>query len=103
VTDDGNGIITITWNNGAQPTCFDQTVQVPRNSPGVSFQVSCNFSSGFRIVDVPDHGHLDNRNLVTGTFTYVPLEDYTGLDSMTFVGLSGAVESAPAVVTFQVN
>ncbi|MEI9979142.1 MAG: hypothetical protein WDN23_09080 [Edaphobacter sp.] len=103
VTDDGNGIITISWNNGSQPTCGDQTIQVPRNSPGVRFQVHCNFATGFRVLDVPDHGYLDDRDLVNGTFVYRPLDSYTGLDSITYVGVQGAVESAPAIVTFQVN
>ena len=99
-----NGRVIIGWN--ATPQCPNQTVNVPRNSPGVPVQLSCSDLSrpdSFRILTLPDHGFLDNRNLQAGTMTYVPKPGYSGADSMTFQAVRGGLWSAPATVTFLVG
>jgi hypothetical protein len=101
-TTDGNGIIYITWSQSAIPQCSDQTIRVPHDSPGVAIQLSCTFASSYRLLSLPDHGFLDNRDLIRGTMTYVPVEGYVGLDSFTFVGVDTNV-SAPAIITFEVQ
>jgi hypothetical protein len=104
-TSDGNGLVVVAWANSAL-SCLDQTVQVPRDSPGVRVQLHCSeFSrpASFRIGVIPEHGHLDHRDLIKGTFTYVPLPGYGGPDSMTFQGLAGDLTSAPATVTFAID
>lgn len=59
--------------------------------------------SGFRIVALPGHGFLDDRDLTVGTFTYVPERGYSGTDSMRFEGVIGDLASAPATITFAVS
>jgi hypothetical protein len=105
-TSDGNGLIVITWDESGPPVCYDQTVQVPLDSPGVPVQLRCSdpsLSTSFRIVTLPDHGHLDHRNLAAGTFTYVPLPGYAGTDSAVFEGVQLGLVSAPAIVTFAIT
>ena len=87
------------------PECFGQTVSVTRNSPGVPVQLQCSpttASGTFQILTLPAHGHLDNRDLTRGTFTYVPVAGYTGTDSMTFGYVIQGYASQPATVTFGV-
>jgi hypothetical protein len=103
VTSDGNGLIVITWNTVSAPVCFGQDVQVPLNSLGVPVQLHCSDTSrptSFRIVALPDHGTLVNRDLTTGTFTYVPDAGYVGTDSMMYQALTGDRASVPYTVTF---
>jgi hypothetical protein len=105
-TSDGNGLIFITWLEASAPVCHDQSVFVPASSPGVPFRLQCtDFShpTSFRVVTLPDHGLLDDRDLYAGTFTYVPLPGYTGTDSMVFQALHGDLASAPATVTFNIQ
>jgi hypothetical protein len=98
---------TVTFVIGAStPVCASQTIQVPLNSSGVAVQLHCTFGSApnsFSILELPQHGHLDNRNLTAGTMTYVPLTGFSGTDSMTFEGISGHVASVPATVRFAVG
>jgi hypothetical protein len=105
-TSDGNGLVSITWNEVSAPVCPDQTVHVPQDSPGVHVQLHCEQTSrptSFRIVALPDHGLLDHRDLIKGTFTYVPRPGFAGTDSMMFQALSGDAASAPSTVTFEVS
>jgi hypothetical protein len=103
----GNGLVQITWITGpVVPVCFDQTVTVPADSPGVRFQLQCapgSLVTSYRVTVFPDHGFLDNRNFVTGTFTYVPLPGYHGTDTMVYQGLHADTPSAPTTVTFNVG
>ena len=105
--DETNGRVIIRWNGASQaPECLNQTIIVPRNSPGVPFRLLCTDLSrpaSFRILTLPDHGFLDNRNFTAGTFTYVPDTGYAGTDSLTFQAVSGGLVSAPATVTFVVG
>jgi hypothetical protein len=105
--DETNGRVIIRWNGTSQPPeCLNQTISVPRNSPGVPFQLLCTDLSrpeSFRILTLPDHGFLDKRNFTAGTFTYVPDTGYAGTDSLTFQAVSGGLVSAPATVTFLVG
>ena len=105
--DETNGRVIIRWHGTSQPPeCLSQTISVPRNSPGVPFQLLCTDLSrpeSFRILTLPDHGFLDNRNFTAGTFTYVPYTGYAGTDSLTFQAISGGLVSAPATVTFLVG
>jgi hypothetical protein len=105
--DETNGRVIIRWNGTSQaPECPNQTIIVPRNSPGVPFRLLCADLSrpeSFRILTLPDHGFLDNRNFTMGTFTYVPDTGYAGTDSLTFQAVSGGLVSAPATVTFVVG
>jgi hypothetical protein len=104
-TSDGNGLVAITWAD-AVPNCLDQTLTVPLDSPGVPVQLRCAGTSrptSFRIVATPEHGHLDNRDLTRGSFTYVALPGYSGLDTMTFQALTDGAASVPATVTFVVD
>jgi Bacterial Ig domain len=105
--DETNGRVIIRWNGTSQPPeCLNQTISVPRNSPGVPFRLLCADLSRpeiFQILTLPDHGFLDNRNFTAGTFTYVPDTGYTGTDSLTFRAVSGGLASAPATVTFLVG
>jgi hypothetical protein len=106
-TSDGNGLVQVTWIGSVPvPVCFSQAVPVPVDSPGVRFQLQCTAGSGitsFRITVFPDHGFLDNRDFITGTFTYVPLPGYSGTDTMVYEGLHANTPSAPATVTFNVG
>jgi len=106
-TSDGNGVVQITWiTSEIVPLCFDQTVPVPANGPGVPVQLHCAPGSrvtSYRIISHPDHGFLDNRNLTTGTFTYVPLSGFTGTDTIVYEGLHASRPSAPTTVTFTVG
>jgi hypothetical protein len=103
----GNGLVQITWiTSGIVPLCFDQTVPVPVNSRGVTVQLQCAPGSritSYRITRFPDHGFLDDRNFIAGTFTYVPLPDYSGMDTLVYEGLHGNTPSAPTTVTFSVG
>ena len=104
-TSDGDGLVRITWIS-VVPQCLDQTVEVPYDSAGVAVRLHCSPSSrptGFRIDIYPDHGFLDHRDLSAGTFTYVPLPGYRGIDVLVYQGLHGTIRSAPATVTFQVG
>jgi hypothetical protein len=102
-----NGRVIINWSGTSQPPqCLNQTVNVPLNSPGVPFQLRCSDLSrpeSFRLLRLPNHGFLDNRNLQTGTMTYVPQAGYSGPDSMTYQAVSGQLWSEPATVTFLVG
>ena len=104
---DGNGVVQVTWiTSEFVPICFEQTVPVPVNSPGVPVQLHCAPDSrvtSYRITTYPDHGFVDNRNFTTGTFTYVPLPGYSGTDTMVYQGLHGTTPSAPMTVTFTVG
>ncbi|GEM_PF-3094534 len=105
--DETNGRVIIRWQGTPQPpVCLDQTVSVPANSPGVPVTLRCSNLTRpeyFRLISLPDHGFLDNRNLQAGTMTYVPDNGYTGTDSLTFAAYSGGFWSAPATVTFRVG
>jgi hypothetical protein len=102
-----DGRVIIRWQGTPQaPVCPNQTVSVPSNSPGVPFRLRCSDTSrpeSFRVLGLPDHGFLDNRNLQAGTMTYVPETGYSGSDSMTFQAVSGGLWSAPATVTFLIG
>jgi hypothetical protein len=102
-----DGRVIIRWSGTPQaPVCPDQTVGVSHNSPGVAFRLRCSDLSrpdSFRILTLPDHGYLDNRNLQAGTMTYVPVTGYSGTDSMTFQAESAGLWSAPSTVTFLVG
>ena len=106
-TSSGNGLVQITWIAGPiVPVCSDQTVTVPAGSPGVRFQLQCTpvrEVTSYRITAFPDHGFLDSRDFVTGTFTYVPLPGYHGTDTLVYQGLHADTPSAPATVTFNVG
>ena len=105
--DEADGRVIIRWQGTPQPpVCFDQTVAVPPNSPGVPVTLRCGNLSRpeyFRLVNLPDHGFLDNRIFQAGTMTYVPDHGYAGTDSLIFVTYSGGLWSAPATVTFRVG
>jgi hypothetical protein len=102
----GNGEVQITWIT-TTPECFGETVHVPFDSPGVTFRLRCSDTTsrptGFRIVSYPNHGFVENRDFVTGTFTYVPVAGYRGIDTLVYQGLHGTVPSAPADVTFVIG
>jgi len=104
-TADGNGMVSVTWNHVAAPGCDDQTLEVPADSAGIKVQLHCagtRPATSYRVVSLPTHGLLDNRDLTTGTFTYVPRPGFVGTDSMSFQGLTGDQASTPATVTFTV-
>jgi hypothetical protein len=94
---------TVTFLNA--PECFDLTIGVGSDGPGASVQLRCSATNepwSLKLVGLPKHGYLDNRDLVAGTFTYVPAEGYVGTDSMTFDSVSQGFASLPATVTFRV-
>jgi hypothetical protein len=106
VTADGNGLITLTWNNVAAPVCFDETVQVPRDSLGIAFRLHCTPASrptGFQIVSGPQHGNLTDVNLTAGTFTYIPDRGFTGTDSLEYQAFTADRVSAVYTVLFLVR
>jgi hypothetical protein len=90
------------------PVCFDQTVQVAHDSPGVRVQLHCDFGDTtlptiFGIVaPLPSHGYLKDVDLIHGTLTYVPLfGGYVGTDSLEFDGYTGTSSASNiATVTF---
>lgn len=85
-TSDGNGLIFITWSELAAPICYDQAIHVPLDSPGVAVRLRCTQTTSFRLVALPVHGYLENRDLTAGTFSYVLVPGYTGTDSLVFEG-----------------
>jgi hypothetical protein len=106
VTADGNGLITLTWNNVAAPVCFDETVQVPRDSLGIAVRLHCTPASrptGFQIVSGPQHGNLADVNLTAGTFTYIPDRGFTGTDSLKYEAFTADRVSAVYTVVFLVR
>jgi hypothetical protein len=106
VTTDGNGRITLTWNNVVAPTCFDQEVEVPRDSLGIAVQLHCTPTSrpsGFKIDSRPLHGNLIDVNLTAGTFTYIPDPGYTGTDSLAYQAFTADRVSAVYTVVFLVR
>jgi hypothetical protein len=64
----------------------------PANEPGE-----------FRFTTLADHGHLDNDDLRQGTFTYVPLPGYAGIDTVRFESVNRGYASNQATVTFIVG
>jgi hypothetical protein len=106
-TSDGNGLIVITWNVGVSaPVCSDETVHVPFDSPGVPVRLHCTDASrptSFRIDLFPEHGHVENLDLTTGTFIYVPDPGYRGSDTILFRAFSGDVASVPYSVIITVG
>jgi hypothetical protein len=104
VSSDGNGFVSITWFPPTTPVCLDQQVNVPRDSPGVHVQLRCERRPTSYLIDAyPDHGFLDHRNYIAGTFTYVPVPGYVGADRITFQGISHGQISTSATVTFEVQ
>jgi hypothetical protein len=106
VTADGNGLITLTWNNVAAPVCFNQEVDVRRGSPGAEVRLHCaptHRPIEFRIDSPPRHGHLVDVNLSAGTFTYVPDLGFAGTDSLEYQAFSGDQASAVHTVQFLVR
>jgi hypothetical protein len=106
VTPDGNGLITLTWNNVAAPVCFDQEVNVPRDSLGIAVRLHCTPASrptAFRIVTRPLHGTLADVHLAVGTFTYIPHRGFTGTDSLEYQALTADRASAVYTVVFLVR
>ena len=86
--------------------CFEQTVHVPLDSAGVAVQLGCsrtNQPGQFRLISLPKHGFVDHRDMTRGTFTYVPLPDYSGTDTLTFGSVIRDLASRPATVTFIVG
>lgn len=87
------------------PRCFDQTYKVGANGPGVPVSLRCaesNEQGSFRLLVLPDHGFLDDRNMDSGTFTYVPASNYSGPDKVVFENVLRGYVSQPATITFDV-
>jgi Bacterial Ig-like domain (group 3) len=103
-TGDGNGLITITWEDTGAPQCPDQRVAVLNDTP-TAFRLSCPgpvAPGSFEVLTQPSHGHLEKSDLTNGTFTYVPDAGYAGTDSMKFVARAAGRVSTESTVTFVV-
>jgi len=103
-TGDGNGLITVTWEDTAAPKCPDQSVDVFHDAR-TAFKLSCPGGiepGSFQVLAQPSHGHLENDDLITGTFTYVPDAGYAGTDTMKFLARAAGRASNQATVTFVV-
>jgi hypothetical protein len=87
------------------PRCFDQTYGVGANGPGVAVSLRCaesNEQGSFRLLVLPDHGFLDDRNMDSGTLTYVPASNYSGPDKVVFEDVVRGYPSQPATITLDV-
>lgn len=100
----GDGYVKITWLN-VMPRCLDQQVDVPHNSPGVTFALNCDSDprpSSYQILSGPSHGTLQPNQFLNSLFTYVPQTGFAGIDTITFSAVAAGVVSPPQTVTFVV-
>jgi hypothetical protein len=98
-----NGEVDISWQLLSK--CADQSVQDPSSKQSVTVQLQCSFTDAdgfYRVLNLPQHGTLVNRDFTQGTLDYVPQTGYSGTDSMTFDYAAPGLVSEPATVTFHV-
>jgi len=99
----GQESATTTVTFAVPPRCIDEGYRVGAGGPGVPVRLRCaesNDPGTFRLVSLPDHGFLDERDLDEGTFRYVPAPGYTGADTVRFENVVRGHASQPATVTF---
>ncbi|HUA46456.1 MAG TPA: hypothetical protein VMA77_14595 [Solirubrobacteraceae bacterium] len=105
VTNDGNGVVELTWV-AARQSCPSQIVQVPADSNGAAVQLRCDGTvppAYFTLVGPPSHGTIENLDSHKGTFTYVPAAGYNGVDYVAFYAVSAGVHGPMAEVFFNVG
>jgi Bacterial Ig domain len=73
----------------------------------LDIQLNANDADGdklsFTIVDEPSNGQLENMNPSTNTVTYIPEEDYSGVDNFTFTVNDGTIDSNKATIAITVE
>ncbi|MDF1520338.1 MAG: Ig-like domain-containing protein [Brevefilum sp.] len=88
------------------PEAFDQTLTTPEDVP-LEITLEAVDPEGdpltYMIVDEPMHGTLEYDEGDLPVLTYVPDEDYYGMDSFTFKATDGVVDSNIATVSIEVT
>ena len=101
-----DGEITITWHSTSDIRCADQAMTVDYDSAGTPYQLRCTgpvTPAGFRLLEGPAHGQLQDLDLVHGTFSYRPDDGFAGTDRIRFAPVGGGRELTPFTVTIVVT
>jgi hypothetical protein len=104
--DGRDGEITITWQSTSDIRCADQAMTVDYDSAGTPYQLRCAgpvTPAGFRLLEGPAHGQLQDLDLVHGTFSYRPDDGFAGTDRIRFAPVGGGRELTPFTVTIVVT